>query len=75
MLILVGVSSRISYPMVGYLCVICSGSIPSVGKERANLSVIVYLLVCGFCEEGFPFPLGAWDRLRYFIVTLPGHSI
>ena len=25
--------------------------------------------------EGVPLPLGAWDRLRYFIVALPGSSI
>ena len=28
---------------VGYLYVSCSGSITSVGEERANLSAIVYL--------------------------------
>ena len=49
----------------------CSGSITSVGEERANLSAIVYLQLCGFCSERFSFPLGAWDRLRYFIVALP----
>ena len=29
--------------IVSYLYVSCSGSITSVGKERANLSAIVYL--------------------------------
>ena len=29
----------------------------------------------GFCSEGFPLPLGAWDRLCYFAVALPGSSI
>ena len=43
----------------------------SVGEERANLSAIV----CGFCSERFPLPLGAWDGLRYFIVALPEPSI
>ena len=47
----------------------------SVGKERANLSAVVYLLLCGFCLERFPLPLGAWDGLRYFIVALPEPSI
>ena len=27
------------------------------------------------CSEGFPLPLGAWDRLCYIIVALPGPSI
>ena len=39
----VGVSSRIFYCFVGYLYVSGSGSITSVGEERANLSAIVYL--------------------------------
>ena len=47
----------------------------SVGEERANLSAIIYLLLCGFCPERFPLPLGAWDGLRYFIVALPEPSI
>ena len=46
--------------------------ITSVGEERANCSAIVN--VCGFCSEGFPLSLGAWDR-RYFIVALPVPSI
>ena len=43
-----GVSCRISYPFVVYLYVNRSGSITSVGEERANLSVVVYLLLYGF---------------------------
>ena len=39
----VGVSCRILYSSIGYLCVSGSGSINSVGGERANLSAIVYL--------------------------------
>ena len=31
------------YSVVSYLYVGCSGSIISVGEERANLSIIVYL--------------------------------
>ena len=49
------------------LFVSCNGSITSVGEERANLSVIVYLQLCGFCSERFPLPLGAWDGLRYLL--------
>ena len=41
--VLVGVSCPILYSFVVYLYVSCSGSITSVGEERANLSVIVYL--------------------------------
>ena len=39
----VGVSCRILYSSVGYLYVSGSGSITSVGEERANLSAVVYL--------------------------------
>ena len=39
----VGVSCSILYSFVGYLYVSGSGSITSVGEERANLSAIVYL--------------------------------
>ena len=47
-----------------------SGSITSVGEERANLSAVVYLYkLCGFCLERFPLALGAWDGLRCFIVA------
>ena len=56
---------------VVYLYVNGSGSITSVGEERANLSAVVYLLLCGFCLERLPLPLDAWDGLRYFIVALP----
>ena len=43
MLFGVGVSCRILYSIVSHLYVNCSGSITSVGEERANLSAIVYL--------------------------------
>ena len=39
---------RILYSFVVYLFVSCSGSITLVGEERANLSAIVYLQLCGF---------------------------
>ena len=31
--------------------------------------------LCGFCSERLHLPLGAWDGLRYFIVTLREPSI
>ena len=71
----VGVSCRNLYSVVVYLYVNGSGSITSVGEERANLSAVVYLLLCGFCLEGFPLPLGAWNGLGYFIVALPEPSL
>ena len=43
MLFGVGVSCRILYSSVRFSYVSGSGSITSVGEERANLSVIVYL--------------------------------
>ena len=60
---------------VVYLYVNGSGSIISVGEERANLSAVVYLSLCGFCLERFPVPLCAWDSIRYFIVALTEPSI
>ena len=38
-----GVSGRSLYSFVVYLYVNGSGSISSVGRERANLSAVVYL--------------------------------
>ena len=60
-----------------YWLFICKqwGSIISVWEERANLSAIVYLYLCGFCSERFPLTLGAWDGLHYFIAALPEPSI
>ena len=78
MLIGVGVLCRFVYYIVSYLyvsySVSCSGSIASAGEERASLRVfaIVYLLLCGFGWEGFPLPLGAWERLRFYCVTPSG---
>ena len=71
----VGVSCRNLFSFVVYLYVSRSGSITSVGEERANLPAVVYLWLCGFCSERFPLPLGAWDGLRYFIVALSEPSI
>ena len=44
MLFGVGAPCRISYSFVSYLYVSCSGTITSVGKERANLSAIVKVI-------------------------------
>ena len=44
---------RILYSIDSYLYVSCSGSIISVWEERASLSAIVYLWLCGFCIHGF----------------------
>ena len=63
------------YSFVVYLYVNGSGSITSVVEERANLSAVVYLYLCGFCLERLPLLLGAWDGVRYFIVALPESSI
>ena len=71
----VGVSCRMLYSFVVYLYVSGSGSITPFGEERANLSSVVYLYLCGFYSERSPLPLGAWDGLRYFIVALPQPSI
>ena len=67
--------SRILYSIVSYLYVSCSGSVTSVGDDRANLSAIVYLKLTSFCSESVPLPLGAWDGFRYFIVAILGPSI
>ena len=55
------------YFIVSYLYVNCSGSITSVGEGRANLSAIVYLLLCFVCSEKLPLPLGAWDGLHFLL--------
>ena len=47
----VGVSCCVFFfnSFVSYLYVSGSGSVTSVGKERAKLFAIVYLHLCGFC--------------------------
>ena len=49
--------------------------LPRLGKREL---IGLLLFTCNyvfFCLDGFPLPLGAWDGLRYFIVTLPEPSI
>ena len=71
------VSFRILYSFVtcSYLYVSCSESITSVDEERANLSAVVFLYLCGFCMKMYPLPLCARDGQCYFIVALSGPSI
>ena len=48
-------------------------AITSLGEERANLSAFrtfVRFVLVWCCR--FPFPLGAWEGLRFVIVALPG---
>ena len=48
-------------------------AITSLGEERANLSAFrtfVRFVLVWICR--FPLPLGAWERLRFVIVALPG---
>ena len=48
--------------------------LPRLGKRE--LFCLLFLpVMCGFCLERFPLPLGAWDGLRYFIVALAEPSI
>ena len=50
-------------------------SIPEIGEERA---IFLLSFTCNYVvsvRSGFLFPIGAWDRLRHFIVALPGPSI
>ena len=75
MLFGVCVSSHILYSIVSYLYVSCSRLITSVCEERANLSAIFTCNYVVSILEWFPLPLGAWDRLHYFIVALPGPPI
>ena len=73
MLIGVCVSCRFSCSIVSYLYVSCSGSITSVGEERAYFSACDY--TCGFCNEWILLPLGAWDGRCHLFLTLPWPSI
>ena len=52
----------------------CGGSVASVGEGEL---VCLPRLACSCVVSirGFPFPLGAWDGLCYFIVALPEPSI
>ena len=67
--------SYISYSIVSYFHLSCSGLITSVGEERA---IFLLSFTCNYVvsvSEGFSLPLGVWDRLLYFIAALPGPSM
>ena len=49
--------------------------ITSVGIDRAVFPSIVFSYFLRFCSNEFPLPLGASEKLLYFIATLPGPSI
>ena len=57
MLFEVDVSCRVLYSIVSYLYVGCSGSITSVGEERASLSAIVTCNYVVSVRRGFIFLL------------------
>ena len=48
--------------------------LPRLGKREL---ICLLLFTCNYVVSvwRFPLPLGAWDGLRYFIVTLPEPSI
>ena len=70
----VGVSCRILYSFVRYLYVSGVGSITSVGKERANFSV---MFTCNYVVSvGEVSPSsGSLGWASFFIVALPEPSI
>ena len=63
------------YSFVGYLYVSGSGSINSVGEERAIFFCYCLLVIMWFLLERLPLHLGAWNGLSYLIVALPEPSI
>ena len=53
-----------------------SGSgVRGVGEKSANLVLLSITRNCVDSVERFHLPLGAYDKLRYFILTLPGFSV
>ena len=48
--------------------------LPRLGKRKL-ICLLFLLVILWFLLERFPLPLGALDRLRYFIVALPEPSI
>ena len=63
----VGVSCRNLYSFVVYLYVNGSGSITSVGEERANLSAVVYLY--------YDYVVSVWRGFLFLWVLWLGHVI
>ena len=66
----------VSCPFCIALSVVCYSNvsfrrlITSVWEERAVFSAIHYSYFCSFWSK-----VGVWERLRYFIVALPGPPI
>ena len=56
-----------------YIClyVSCGGLVTSVGEERAMFSAIVYLLLCNFCSERFPFSSWCFGSAALFYHDTP----
>ena len=81
MLIGVGALCHILYCIVSYLYVSFSGLITSIGDEKViffcyrlvNCIAIIMWFLFGGVSSSSRF--SAWDRLRYFKMALPGHSI
>ena len=76
MLIVVGVSCRISYSIVNYLFVSCSESITSVGEERESYFLLL-LLIMWFLFGGFSSSSLFVGSATLFcqVVALPGPSM
>ena len=58
-----------------FLCssVLLALQLPRLGKRELILVLFVRLFdLCLFGFVGFPLPLGAWEGLRFVIVSLPG---
>ena len=45
------------------------------GRESELCFCYRLLVIMWVCSEGFPLPLCAWERLRYFIVAQPWPSV
>ena len=72
MLIGVGVLCHISYSIVSYLFVSCSGLVTSVREERERELFFLLSFTCMhviFCYEVFLLSL-AWDMLRYLSLVV-----
>ena len=75
MLFGVGILCCVSWSIVSYLLYAVADQLPRLGKREP---VVLLLFTCNFVvsvRRRFYIPLGTWDGLHYFIVTLPGPSI
>ena len=53
-----------------FYCRLFICKLPQLGKRE---QMFLLLLTCNYVVS--PLPLGAWDRVRYFIMALQGLSI